>query len=71
VRICRTKIAITCLPYENPKRYPTLTQDDGILWLDERLTERTQLEEIAETVSKQARAFFKVARPVLLDLAHG
>jgi hypothetical protein len=69
VRICRPRIPITCLPYEHPKKYPGLTEDDGVLWLDERLTARTRLDELTASVSTQARVFFRVSRPTLKMLA--
>lgn len=69
-RVCSKKIGDVCLPYEVPGRYPEWTEDDGIVWLDEQLSLRTSLQEISHTVSKRARAFLKVARPVLEELAH-
>jgi hypothetical protein len=65
VRVCKQKVSDVCLPYEHPEEYPGLTEDDGVLWLDERLTTKTSADELAERTSKQAKLFFRAAKPVL------
>ena len=69
VRICQRKVSGVCLPYEHPKKYPGLTEDEGIIWLDEQISERVAADDLARNVGLRARKFFKTARPVLQELA--
>lgn len=69
VRVCRLKGVDACLPYEDPKKYPGMTQDDGVLWLDRQLSTRMPLESLAGIVKARSKAFCRVAKPVLARLA--
>jgi hypothetical protein len=69
VRVCQKKMKEVCLPHEHPKRYPGWKEDDGVVWFDEQLTLRSTLDGLSDRISKQAKRFFKLARPALQDLA--
>lgn len=69
VRICRSKVSATCLACEHPQKYPGLTEDDGIVWYDRKLSERLTTDDLASDLAQQARVFFKAAKPVLRELA--
>jgi hypothetical protein len=69
VHRCRKKLKAVCLAYENPTRYPEWTEDDGIVWLDEQLTLRSSFDDLVLNVSRQAKAFFRTAKPILKKLS--
>ena len=70
VRRCKKRsYARVCLPIDDIKRFPGFVEDDGIIWFDEQLTRKTREDDLLDRVRKQARRFFKVARPILDELA--
>jgi hypothetical protein len=71
VHVCRRKLKAVCLAHENPRRYPDWTEDDGIVWLDEQLTLRSSFDDVVLTVSREAKTFFRIAKPILRKLAYG
>jgi hypothetical protein len=68
VRLCRKKMKSVCLPHEHPKQYKGWKEDDGVVWFDEQLGLRTSLDGLGQRLAKDARRFFKLARPVLQSL---
>lgn len=71
-RVCQKKV-FARMPSDYANHYPGMAEDDlgTVLWMDKHLTTRGDLESLAKYVGSQAKAFFKVAKPVLHKLARG
>jgi len=69
VRFCRLKGVDACLPHENPKKYPGMSHEDGVLWLDRQLNTRMPLESLATFLAARTRSFCRAAKPILVRLA--
>jgi hypothetical protein len=70
VRVCRKKIRRVCLASEYPARYPGWSEDDAVVWYDHQISIKSSLAEVAKDLGREARTFFKTARPVLVELAN-
>jgi hypothetical protein len=59
------------LASEDSKRYPGwVGNDDSVVWLDKPLTREVSRAELQKDVTTKAKRFFKVARPLLRELAN-
>jgi hypothetical protein len=67
-RLCAKKIDKVHLASDHRDRYDWASNDDAVVWLDERLTKRTR-GDVGRLTQKKAKQFFKVAKPILKGLA--
>jgi hypothetical protein len=60
---CKKKIKQLHLTRDDPKRYPGW--GDYVIWFDKKLDVQQTREELVAEMGKQAKTFFKVAKPLL------
>jgi hypothetical protein len=65
VQQCERKVKGVCLPYDYPKRYPSLTEQHPVVWFDQQLSLTTALNTLAMDLRRASKIFFKAARPLL------
>jgi hypothetical protein len=67
-RVCGKTMDGIHLASDHRDRYDWASNDDAVIWLDEKLTKRAR-DQLTKQVERRAKLFFKIAKPTLKTLA--